>query len=171
MEKLICEGNGILINNYLKKNNLYIIDAKFQSKEEFDNFMDLYEKHEFERGIFRFEIGGKCFEGWFGRMMYDLNYNVRFYVGIYNENEKLDRNDGGNAYSIGRSILGLGKAVRALCSILYEKDILSQEQRAKILEMMDTPETMMELRDLMEDLPLYLKSNHATIEDIRNRKY
>lgn len=171
MEKLICEGNEISINNYLPKNNLYIVDAKFQSKEEFDDFMAIYEKYEFEKGIFRYEIGGKCFDGWFGRMMYDLNYNVRFYVGVYNENEKLDKNDGGNVYSTGRSIIGLGKAVRELCGILYEKEILSQEQKDKISEMMNTTETMIELRDLVEDLPLFLKSNHATIEDIRNRKY
>lgn len=44
---------------------------------------------------------------------------------------------------------------------------MNQEQKDEILGMMNTPETMIELRDLMEDLPLYLKSNHATIENLK----
>lgn len=171
MEKLICEGNEILIEDYFEERKMYTIDAKFQSAEEFEKFVVIYEKYGFEKGIFRFEIGGKCFDGWFGKMMYDLNYNARFYVGVYDENEKLDRNDRGKAYSIGRSVLGLGKAIRELCNILYEKEILSKDQKDKISEMMNTPGTMMELRDLFEDLPLYLKSNHATIEDIKSRRF
>lgn len=168
MKKLLCAGNEIFIEDFLEGRNEYTIDAKFQNKEEFEKFINLYEKYGFEKGIFRFEIGGKGFSGWFGQMMYDRNYNVRVYVGVYDENERYDRNVGGKAHSVGKSVLGIGKAMRELCDILNEKGILNQEQKDKILGMMNTPETMTELRDLMEDLPLYLKSSHATIEILKS---
>lgn len=120
MEKLICEENEILIENYLEERNMYTIDAQFQNKEEFEKFITIYDKYGFEKGIFRFEIGGKHFDGWFGRMMYDTNYNVRIYVGVHDENERYDRDDGGKAYSVGGSVLGLSKAMRKLCDILSE---------------------------------------------------
>lgn len=169
MEKLIVEGNEILIENYLEERNIYTVDAKFQNKEEFERFVAIYERYGFEKGIFRFEIGEKHFDGWFGRMMYDSNYNVRIYVGVHDENERHDRDDGGKAYSVGGSVIGLGKAMRELCDILSEKCILNQEQKGEILGMMNTPETMIELMDLVEDLPLYLKLNHETIEDLKKR--
>lgn len=85
MEKLICEENEIFVENYLEQKRLYVLDLKFQSKEEFERFFSIYEKYGFLKGIFRFKIGEKHFDGWFGQMLYDENYNVRVYIGIYDE--------------------------------------------------------------------------------------
>lgn len=170
MEKLVCEGNEILIKDYLEEANVYTIDTKFQSKEGFEKFAVLYEEYGFEKGIFRFEIGEKRFRGWFGQMLYDENYNVRVYVGIYDENERLDRNEGGNRYNIGKSVIGIGNAIRELCGMLVDNGSLNLEQKANILHMMSTPETKTEFFCLVDDLHLYLKSKHMTIEDIKNRR-
>lgn len=168
MEKIICEGNEIFVENYLEQKRLYALDLKFKSKEEFERFLSIYEKHNFSKGIFRFEIAERHFDGWFGQMLYDENYNVRTYVGIYSENETLDRDDGGKKYSIGKSVLGIGNALRELCNILEENSVLNIEQKNRILHMLNTPETITEFQSLVEDLPLYLKSTHSTIDDIKN---
>lgn len=168
MEKMICEGNEIEIENYLENKKVYTLDIKFENKEEFERFLTIFENHGFQNGIFNFEIGEKYFKGWFGEMLYDKNYNVRVYVGIYDESEKLPRDNNGRAYGIGGCLLRMANAIRELCDILEENNILNNEQKDKIIETMNVPKTTTELRYLVYDLPKFLKESYTTIEDLKN---
>lgn len=169
MKKLICNGNELEVKDYLIRERVCTLDLQYKSKEDFDRFLTIYEKYGEGKGIFNFEIEGNKFEGWFDSMLYDRAYNVRVHIGICDGNEELEIESEGKTYSIGRSLLGIGKSVRKLCNVLSEKGLLSKEQLNEIIREMDTPESMIELRYLVNDLPMYLKSNNTLLEDLKKQ--
>lgn len=167
MKTLKCNGKEILIKDFFLDKRICTIDAKFNSKEQFEDFASIYKDHGFEKGIFRFEIDDIFFNGWFGRMLYDKNYNVRVYVGIYIENDDMPERQDGRVYSVERSLIGIGNAIRDLCKILKSNDILDEEASNIIIDMMNTPETMEEFSSLIYDVPSYLKERNATMDELR----
>ena len=167
MKTLKCNGKEILIEDFFLDKRICTIDAKFNLKEEFENFASIYREHSFGKGIFQFEIDDNFFNGWFGQMLYDKNYNVRVCVGIYIENEDMQKRQDGRVYSVERSLIGIGNAIRDLCKILKSNDIFDEEVSNRIIDMMNTPETMEEFSSLVYDLPLYLKERNDTMDELR----
>lgn len=167
MERLICEGDEIEIVDYLEEKGMYTIDMKFNAKDDFDKFLSMYDEHRFGRGIFRFKIGEKIFDGWFGTLKYDKKFNVRIYVAIYNGEEKKKDSRERELYNAEKSIIGIGNAMRELCKALNKNDVLSEEESNHIIETMKTPETLVEFSSMVDDLPLYLKERNETIVEMR----
>ena len=167
MEKLICEDIEIEVKDYIKDKKMYTFDIKFNSKDEFDNFLTYYEKYEYGKGIFHFVIGENNFDGWFGSMLYDHNYNVRLYVAVYDNRYREESVKYGLIYNHSVSTISIGNAIRELCEILKKNNVLNTEDLDMIIEMLNTPKTLTEFRCLVYDLPTHLKENRETIEDLR----
>lgn len=167
MKTLKCNGKEILIEDFFLDKNLCTIDIKFSTKEAFKDFVKVYSEHISGKGVFHFEIGDNSFDGWFGQMLYDKKYNVRVYIGIYDEIVDMKTVKDGKTYSVEKSLIGISNSIRELCRALSNSDILDEEASNKIIEMMKTPETLVEFSSMVDDLPLYLKERNETIVGMR----
>lgn len=127
MTKLICESYETLVQDFLVGKRLCSIDLKFQAKEEFEEFLSIYEDHCFGKGDFSFKIGECCFNGWFGALLYDKAYNVRVHVCVSDEHSPMPGRD--KTYSVEKSLVGIANAIRDLCAALKESGVLSQEKQ------------------------------------------
>lgn len=167
MAILNCENYEISVQDFLMEKRICTVDLKFQTEEEFGEFLSVYKDHRFGKGNFSFKIGEHCFNGWFGTLIYDRAYNARVHICVSDERSPVPGRD--KTYSVEKSLVSIANAIRDLCGMLQESEVLSQEQRDKIVSELNAPGTVTEFESLVDDLPQYLKDNQETMEELKRR--
>ena len=167
MVYLICENKKIDVIDYYKTKKLCYMDMKLCDKD-FQPFLDLYCDHVYGKGIFSMQIGEEKFEGWFGKLLYDKDFNVRLCIGVYNHDE-IERDEYGYVYNIKDSLWEVENTLSVLCNILQEEGILDGSQSAYLRNQLNCPKRALDFECLVKNLDKYLIEKHETINELRAR--
>ena len=167
MKELKIGNYKVEILDYVVKKNYIPIDIKFPSKEKLDEFICFYDKNDINNGVIEYSINGENFSGWFGRMIYDKELNMRIYMAIY-DGEEIEKSVGSISMgNMAKAINANKEALRELLKILNENGILNEKDYSRII--IDLPEedyrkTIFRKVDNLND---YLIKSGETLDEMK----
>ena len=154
--------------DFVLSDDLFAFDISFDSKESFDKFDSFYIAHCDNENLFNFQIDGSAYHGRFGALIYDLEYNARFYITTAPFKYSIPECISVFEYNAPAVLINHEKRINFLIDILKAKGILSQCDALSLSSYLTATEKGIDLERQVRCLSDYLKASKSTLDDIRN---
>lgn len=148
--------------------DLLAFDVCFCSKESFDKFDSFYVDHIDDENSFDFQIDDSTYHGRFGALIYDLEYNARFYMTIAPVKPSYTTYKSAFEYNAPEVLMNHEKRLNFLIDILKSKGIINDDDASNLSSYLTTTENGIDIQRQVKCLSDYLKANQSTLDDIRN---
>lgn len=167
MYTLETENLKLAILDFVNDRGIIAIDMKFDGKELFDAFLEFSGQHGTEETALDYEIHRTKYHGHFGLIVYDVNYNVRFYMTTTPE-----KNDYGLTVNIWkdnatRIIENQRVAITKIVTILRNAKLASEDEVNEIMQYVPVVEYGFAIGHRVSDLQKYLIDTKETMKDLR----
>lgn len=158
---------SLLPTDFVLDDNLLAFDLSFDSKESFDKFDLFYIEHIDDKNSFDFQLDNSTYHGRFGALIYDLEYNARFYMTTapYNMSSPLFM-DVIN-FNTPEILNNHEKRLLSLVEILVEKNILTKDEANAFSPYLTPYEKGIDIKRQVRCLNDYLVATENTLDDIR----
>lgn len=153
----------------LDYNSIFAFDVTFQSKNLFDDFYSFVYEHSTEDNSFEYKINEKSYHGRFGALIYDTDYNVRFYMTTLSYEDDYNNYESVLRFNLPKIIHNQEKRISALVGILTEKGFITKANLDNFLPYLPYQQDgNMDFTHQVKNLDEYLQYTHSTMNDIRN---
>lgn len=159
----------IPINDFCLDDDLLVFDAKFDSKEDFEKFVAYYENHTEDKFSFDYSIDNAQYHGRFGSLVYDVDYNVRFYMlTTPYEGRNLGLNFDVLHYNMPYILQNHEMRINILIDILKQKSVLNEPDLERLQSYLPVNDYKIDLYRQVKNLQVYLETTESTMADLRN---
>lgn len=153
--------------DFVNVNGLIAIDMKFDGKETFEAFLEFSEKHSDDDTSLDYGIDGEMYHGHFGLIVYDVNYNVRFYMTTNPEKNNFGIRVNIWKENATRIIENQRNAIEKIANILCNAKLATKDDMNEILQCIPIEEYGFAIGHRVPDLQKYLIDEKETMEDLR----
>lgn len=153
--------------DFVLSGDLLAFDISFDSKESFDKFDAFYVNHITDEKSFDFQIDGTAYHGRFGALVYDLEYNVRFYMTIAPVESSVAIYKSVFEYNAPAVLMNHEKRLNFLIDVLKSKGILNGDDASNLSSYLTVTEKGIDIQRQVRCLSDYLKFSESTLDDIR----
>lgn len=168
MHSLKFDSFNITVNDCVLDGDLYVFDVKFPIKDFFDLFESYCSNHCSDENSFNYSVDGVSYHGRFGALIYDINYNARFYMTTA-PNEPFNTHVSAYEFNMSRIIHNHEERISTLIDILSQKNFLTDSDIAKLSPYLPYKKGCdMDFTRQVKNLDQYLDACSSTMEDIRN---
>lgn len=160
----------IAVTDYvLEDDGFFTFDVTFQSKSLFNDFYSFVCKHLTEDTAFEYKVNEKSYHGHFGALIYDIDYNVRFYMTSLPDKDNDNHFETVLRFNLPKIIHNQEKRISSLVDILTEKGFITKDNSDNFLPYLPyQQDSNMDFMHQVKNLNEYLQYTNSTMNDIRN---
>lgn len=153
--------------DFVFSDDLLAFDLSFDSKESFDKFDLFYVEHIDDKDSFDFQLDDSTYHGRFGALIYDLEYNVRFYITTAPHDKRPSPFMDVINFNTPEILKNHEKRLLSLVDLLTKKNILSKDEANTFTSYLTPCENGIDIKRQVRCLNDYLVATENTLDDIR----
>lgn len=168
MFELKFDTFNLQITDFAVDGNLFAIDIHFPSKEYLKKFSVFYSNHIQDEYSFDYVLNGTMYHGRFGMLVYDIDFNARFYMTTVPNDYILHSSAHVLEYNLLEILTEHEKRISTLVNILFEKNLLNDDDLSKLVSVFGASESEIDFSHKVKNLDDFLLKNGSTLNEIRN---
>lgn len=153
--------------NFVFFDNLLAFDLSFDSKESFDKFDLFYIEHIDDKNSFDFQLDNSTYHGRFGALIYDLEYNARFYMTTAPYDKSRSPFMDVLEFNTPEVLINHEKRLLSLVDLLTQKNILTKDEANAFSSYLTPCKKGIDIKRQVRCLNDYLVETENTLDDIR----
>lgn len=157
----------LYISDFANIDGIIAFDTKFESKDAFENFLNFSKKYTSDDASIDYNVDKETYHGHFGLIVYDINYNVRFYMTTNRDCYSTGTRQNIWKENVNRILNNQRVAIEKIAQILSDNNLASSDDVNDILKMIPAEEYGFAIGHLVTDLNKYLSDGKETIVDLR----